>query len=174
MPLSKKDKTQLVELYQKKLWVAQNVIVLRQKNISVNDINDLRIQTEEQYSQFNVVKKKIFLKSLQETWYESIDLSVLEWSVILLYLNTAENYNPLKFIDKYIQKNRKEQKIWSFDFIGWWFDKSRKDANYVQTLATLPSKEELVSKLLYLLKFPIQGTAAVLDKIREKKEFEAK
>jgi ribosomal protein L10 len=39
-------------------------------------------------------------------------------------------------------------------------------------LATIPSKEELISKLLYLLKFPIQGTASVLDKIREKKEKE--
>lgn len=172
MPLSKKAKTELVELYQKKLGDAQNVIVLKQTNITVNDINDLRIQTEEQSSQFNVVKKKVFLKSLEETWYQSVDLSVLDWSIVLLYLNDAENYSPLKIIDKYIKKNKKEQKMWSFEFIGWWFDKSWKDSDYVQTLSTLPSKEELVSKLLYLLKFPIQWTAAVLDKIREKKETE--
>jgi large subunit ribosomal protein L10 len=173
MPLSKKAKNQLVEQYQNKLWQAKNVIVLKQKNISVNDINDLRIQTEEQSSQFNVVKKKIFLKSLQETGYQSIELSVLDWSIVLLYLNDAENYSPLKVIDKYIKTNKKEQKLWSFEFIGGWFDKSWKNSDYVQTLATLPSKEELVSKFLYLLQFPLQWTAAVLDKIREKKESEA-
>lgn len=172
MPLSKKEKTELVQTYQKQLSDASNVVVLKQSNIGVNDINDLRIQTEDQNSQLSVIKKKIFLKSLDHTWYETIDLSTLDWSVVLLYLKNAEDYSPLKLIDKFTKTNKKEQKLASFEFIGGRFDKWRKDANYVQTLATLPSKEELISKFLYLLKFPIQGTACVLDKIREKKELQ--
>ena len=67
MPLSKKQKQELVQDYQKKLSDAQNVVVLRQKNVSVNDINTLRIETEAQNSQLSVIKKKIFLKSLDQT-----------------------------------------------------------------------------------------------------------
>ena len=136
----------------------------------MNDINNLRIQTEEKNSNLCVVKKKIFLKSLDQTWYEQIDLSKLDGSVILLYLKNAEDYSPLKLIDQFTKTSKKQQKLSSFEFIWGWFDKSWKDGDYVQTLATLPSKEELVSKFLYLLKFPIQATASVLDKIKEKKQ----
>ena len=170
MPLSKKQKQELVQDYQKKLSDAQNVVVLRQKNVSVNDINTLRIETEAQNSQLSVIKKKIFLKSLDQTWYEAVDLSVLDGSVVLLYLHNTEDYSPLKLIEKYTKNNKKEQKPWSLEFVWAWFNKSWKDSEYVQTISSLPSKEELISKFLYLLKFPIQWTAAVLDKIREKKE----
>jgi len=36
-------------------------------------------------------------------------------------------------------------------------------------LASIPSKEELIGKFLYLLKYPMQSTAAVLDQIAKKK-----
>jgi ribosomal protein L10 len=37
-------------------------------------------------------------------------------------------------------------------------------------MANLPSKEEAVSKLLFLLNYPVQSFVRVLDAIREKKE----
>lgn len=46
---------------------------------------------------------------------------------------------------------------------------TRKDAKYVTTLATLPSKEELLAKFLFLLKYPIQSFTIALDKIRQQK-----
>ena len=67
MPLSKKQKTELVDSYKQQLSGASSIIVCKQSNINVNDINNLRIQTEEKNSNLCVVKKKIFLKSLDQT-----------------------------------------------------------------------------------------------------------
>ena len=36
-------------------------------------------------------------------------------------------------------------------------------AGEIQNIANLPSREELVSKLLYLMQFPIRGLAVVLN-----------
>jgi ribosomal protein L10 len=41
-------------------------------------------------------------------------------------------------------------------------------------LASLPSKEELLSKFLYLLKYPIQSFAATLKQVADKKAAEGK
>ena len=53
--------------------------------------------------------------------------------------------------------------------MGGWYGNAWKDAAYVSELANIPSKEELVGKFLYLLKYPIQATAGVLDQIAKKK-----
>jgi large subunit ribosomal protein L10 len=37
------------------------------------------------------------------------------------------------------------------------------EANQIQSIASLPSREELLSKLLYLMQHPIRGLAVVLN-----------
>jgi ribosomal protein L10 len=64
--------------------------------------------------------------------------------------------------------------------LGGWFDKEWRGADYVKVLSQIPSKEELVWKFLYMVKYPIQGFVTVnknliswfvrvLDQIKEKK-----
>ena len=43
------------------------------------------------------------------------------------------------------------------------------DAKQLQALAELPSRDVLLSKLLYLMKYPISGLAVVLEGIRKQK-----
>ncbi len=43
------------------------------------------------------------------------------------------------------------------------------DAKQLQVLAELPSRDVLLSKLLYLMKYPISGLAVVLEGIRKQK-----
>ena len=45
----------------------------------------------------------------------------------------------------------------------------RIDAKMVETLAKIPSKEVLISKLLYLLQSPVRSVAIALNAIAEKK-----
>ena len=39
-----------------------------------------------------------------------------------------------------------------------------------QTIAELPSREVLISKLLYLMQYPVSGLAVALEQIRKQKE----
>lgn len=81
----------------------------------------------------------------------------------------AEDFAPLKVIQKMNKLYKTANARSSFTFLGGWYGKEWKDAEYVSQLASIPSKEELLGKLLFLLKTPVQSLAAVLDKIAEKK-----
>lgn len=64
---------------------------------------------------------------------------------MLLYsYNQDDMYAPLKVVNKYVKLWAKEKKEYSISYIGGWFDKEWKLASWVQEMATLPSKEELV------------------------------
>lgn len=64
---------------------------------------------------------------------------------------------------------KKAKRDYQFTYVGGWYEKGWKDAMYVETLAGLPSKEELLGKFLFLLKYPIQSFAATLKQVAEKK-----
>jgi large subunit ribosomal protein L10 len=53
--------------------------------------------------------------------------------------------------------------------LGGWQSGKRQDKQYVTELANLPSKAELVSKLLFLLQYPIKTVAYTLSQVAEKK-----
>ena len=53
-------------------------------------------------------------------------------------------------------------------FVGGWFGKKRESAEYVNELANVPSKDELLSKLAYLFNYPLTSFACVISEIAKK------
>lgn len=117
-------------------------------------------------------------RSLTEAGYELESVDQLEGSVAVLMYN--EDIAPLKQIDTYLKSWKKEKKDYAIGYAGGWFEKSWQDGEYVKVLSTLPGKDELVSKLLYMLNYPLQGFAGVnnnilasfvrvLDQVKDKK-----
>jgi ribosomal protein L10 len=48
-------------------------------------------------------------------------------------------------------------------------EKNWKEGSYVTEIASLPSKEELISKLLFLLKYPVGSFARVINEVAKSK-----
>jgi ribosomal protein L10 len=86
-----------------------------------------------------------------------------------LYSHENE-FGPLKVINKYLKEFKKENKWSEFSFIGWWFEKKWQNGEYVNELANVPTKEELISKLCYLFNYPLQWLAVVVNEIAKKQE----
>jgi len=63
---------------------------------------------------------------------------------------------------------KKDKKGSEFSFIGGWFEKKWQDGNYVDELANVPTKEELLSKLCYLFNYPLQSFACVISEVAKK------
>ncbi|USN56005.1 MAG: hypothetical protein H6765_05685 [Candidatus Peribacteria bacterium] len=92
----------------------------------------------------------------------------MEGSVAVLYsYNEADRHAPLKIVHKHNKLWKKEKAPYSIDFVGGWYDKVWQDAAYVAELANLPSKEELVGKLLYLLNHPVSSLARAIQAIAD-------
>lgn len=108
------------------------------------------------------------MRAIDQAGYGSVDLQKVDGTVYALF-SYEDEFSPLKAVHKTkkaVAKLKKEEK--SVTYMGGWYEKDRKDADYVTSLADLPSKEELVGKFLYLLKYPVQSFAAVLNQIAEK------
>jgi ribosomal protein L10 len=55
-----------------------------------------------------------------------------------------EGINGLKIIEKYKKEWKKNKLKSSIEYLGGWFDKEWRGADYVKVLSQIPSKEELV------------------------------
>lgn len=169
MAISKDQKKQLMQQYIEDLSSANNVVVMKQDKVSVNNATRLRKDIASANGRYNVIRKRIFIKALKEAGCDEVELEKLEGSVVALYdAESSEQYNPLKAVNKSIKLFKKEDKWTSLTFLWGWFDKKWQSAEYVSELANLPSKEELISKLLYLLKYPLQSFACVIDQVAKK------
>lgn len=169
MAISKDQKKELMKQYIQDLSEANNVVVLKQEKVSVNNANKLRKDISSANGRYNVIRKRLFIKALKEAGCEDVELEKLEGSVVVLYDHDSwEQFNPLKAVNKNIKLFKKEDKWTSLTFLWGWFGKKRQSAEYVGELANLPSKEELISKFLYLLKYPLQSFACVIDQVAKK------
>ena len=108
--------------------------------------------------------------ALKEAGYENVAEGELEGSVVVLYAN-GEEYAPMKVVNKYAKEFAADKESnASVKFLGWWYDKKWHNAEYVNELANIPSREELLSKLAYLFNYPLQSVACVIDQIAKKAE----
>ena len=76
---------------------------------------------------------------------------------------------PLKVISDYAKVVKKEWLPYKIEYVGWWMEKVWKEWSYVSEIANLPSKEELISKLLFLFKYPATTFAKVIDEVAKSK-----
>lgn len=155
MALTRKKKVELLAEYEALLKNTENIVALWYSNITVSESVFMRKQFKSQWALYKVVKKNIFAIAVKNTGYE-VDLSNLPLSISVLFLE-GEGVENLKVIEDLKKKWKKAKSTSRMDYLGWWFSWEWKDMEYVSTLAKLPSKEELVSKFLYMVKYPIQG-----------------
>lgn len=167
MAITKDKKKELLKGYVAELKKAWTTYVINQNAIPVNVATQIRKEIKTSEATINVVRKRIFLKAVEEAGFEVVDLSNLEGAVVAIFAK-SQDFSPLKVISKYNKEFKVKSPASSFNFLGGWDETKRQDAAYVTELANIPSKEELISKFLWLLKYPVQSFACVLSEIEKK------
>lgn len=168
MALTKLKKQSLIQQYAEMLESGKDVVLVEQKGLPVGAVVSFKKELATTSAQSRVVKKRLLLQTAEKNGKDAVDLGILNGSLVALSLEN-EDFAPLKAV---VKMNKMFKKVWaeySYSFLGGWYGNAWKDAAYVSELANIPSKEELVGKFLYLLKYPIQATAGVLDQIAKKK-----
>ena len=169
MALLKAQKEALGKTYVDALQKSRNVTVLSFDKIPVNEINQLRMDVADAQATLQVVKKRVFLKTLPDT-FSGLTIDQSPTTMMLLYShNETDEYAALKMIQKYVKKRDKDKKEYVLSYIGGRFENEWKQAVWVKELASLPTKEELVGKLLFLLNHPVSSFARALQAIADKK-----
>jgi large subunit ribosomal protein L10 len=118
-----------------------------------------------------VARKRLLLLSLKKVWFEEVPHKDINGSIVLL-LSNEDEFAPLKVVNKAVKGRKKSQAKRTYEYVGGWYEKKRKSWQYVNELANLPTREELIGKLLFLLKHPIQKFVGTVDAIAKKKSEE--
>jgi len=152
---------------------ASNAFLIDFKGITVPQVTELRKQVRQTNSGYVVVKNTLALIALKDSPIINMKEQFTGPTAI------AFNADDAVVLAKALTKFAKD--VPAVQFKGALLNGQVVPASEIQNIANLPSREELVAKLLYLLQSPIRGLvtvlqanirnlAVVLDQIAKQKE----
>ncbi len=138
---------------------AQSVVVVDYRGLTVAEDTELRKQLREAGVTYKVYKNTLMTRAFEGTDFESL-APVLEGPSAIA-ISTEDATAPARVIAKFA-KSAPALEIKAGVVEGTFYD-----ANGMMAVASVPSREELLSKLLGSIQSPITNFARVLNQIAE-------
>ena len=138
---------------------AQSVVVVDYRGLTVAEDTQLRKQLREAGVSYKVYKNTLVSRAVEGTEFESLR-DVLEGPSAFA-VSTTDATAPARILAKFA-KTAKALEIKAGVVEGTYYD-----ADGMKAIAAVPSREELLSKLLGSLQSPITNLARVLNQIAE-------
>ena len=155
-------KKQVVSDIVKKFQDAQSVIVVSFSGLSVEAVTALRAQFRQNNVEYCVLKNTLVRRALHELNIEGLD-DVLNGPSAFAF-GMSDPVSPAKIVNDFITKNKTEALQIKAGLMG---TEILIDAQ-IKELATVPSREVLLARLLGSLQSSIAGFVRVLDAIAKK------
>ena len=156
MPLTKEQKTDVIEGLKSDLKSAKSVVFADFQGVSVKDFQELRKQLREAGVKFQVAKKTLIRLAAKDQGFEEIPAEVLEGSVGAAF-SMEDEIIAARLLHDFGKKNG------NLKLRGAIFEGKILSVAETKELALIPSKDELIGKLIYLIKSPISGFHGVLN-----------
>ena len=153
--LTKKQKAQIIDELADKIRRQQALIFTNITGVNVSEMQKLRRNLREAEIEYKVAKKTLINLALKKV-KQDIDISNVEGS-----LGLAFSYSDPVSLAKIIFKFAKEHK--NLKILGGIMENRFLTFKEVEALSMIPSREELLAKLLYSIKGPIAGLVNVLQ-----------
>jgi large subunit ribosomal protein L10 len=149
------EKKQEVEALQKDLQSAKNVFLTGYEKLTVQQDFELRKVVRRAGGTYRVVKNNLAEKAAQGTAAEALLSGIVGMSSVA-YTST-DAVALAKALTDYAKTNA------SFSFKAGMVEGRVIDVQGIKDLATLPSREELFAKLLYVMNAPATNLARVIN-----------
>ncbi len=173
MALSRAKKEEVAEGYAEGMGASPHAYLVNYEGIKVNQVTELRRRIRESGGQYSVVKNRIALRSIGGTALEGVAEHFTGMTAVAYCAN-----DPVA-LAKVLTDFAKE--VPALDFKAGIVEGQAVAGDEIKAIANLPSREELIAKLLYLLQSPIsrfvrglgaipQQFVSVLEQIRQQKQ----
>ena len=149
-------KKETVSEIEKRLDQAKSVIFMDYRGLTVEEANNLRNKFREKGVVYKVYKNTLFNVALKNKGI-NVDESNLTGTLSVAFSNEDE-VSGAKIV---LGEKFKDKMAFKFGLVGTNF----LDANGVQELATLPSKEQLIAQLMGLLQSGARNIASVFQAV---------
>ena len=159
-------KSQVVSEIVEKLEKSSSAIVVDYKGLTVEEVTELRKKMREAGVEYKVYKNTLVRKAAKEVGIEQFNDELLVGTNAIAF-GYEDATAPARVLNNFAKDHKKlELKAGIVDGIVY-------DKTGVEKLATIPSKEVLIAKLLGSFKAPLSNLAYLLNAIKEKKESES-
>lgn len=168
MAVSKAKKVEQLATLEAHLKDAKSVAFTSNQKVTVAEVSSLKKDLRAQNAIFLIAKKTLIRIAFKNVYGVELDISTLPGQVALV-IGKGDAIAPLGVANKYANEWKKEEKM---IFVGGYMDGRLMDGTETKKLATLPSREVLLAKLLGSMMSPLSGLARFFD--AAKKDLETK
>jgi large subunit ribosomal protein L10 len=157
--LNRSEKAVVIEEVAARVAAAKAIVVAEYRGLEVGQITSLRKQARQNGVYLRVLKNTLARRAVANTPFE-----VLSDKMVgpLIYGMSADPVAVAKVLSNFARDNEK------LVVKGGALPNSSMDANGVKALATLPSREELLAKLLGTMQAPIAQFVRTLNEVPTK------
>lgn len=155
MAITRKKKEELVEQITETIKSSKSIVFADYQGLSVSAINEVRAQLRKEGLKMKVIKQNLFAIAAKNAG-ASIETKSLKGHPIAYVFSTDEVMGA-KTVYNLAKKNDKLQ------MIGGALEGRSISSDELNTLATMPSREEMYAKLVGSLASPLRGISSVLQ-----------
>ncbi len=166
MTVSRSRKSEQLAALEALLGEATSVGFVTTQKVTVEEVSNLKKELRASDAYFLVAKKTLMRIAFKNVYNADLDISTLPGQVALI-IAKGDKVAGLGITNKYATQWKKDKKI---TFVGAYFDGALMDAENATKLATLPSREVLLAKLLGSMLSPLSGLARFFDGAKTKME----
>jgi large subunit ribosomal protein L10 len=149
---TKAFKNDKIEDIKESISNAKVAIVSDYRGFSVADITELRRRLQKENGDFAVVKNTLAKIAIKDTQFEGLEEFLKGPSAIAL--GYGDEVAPAKIMLQYLKEAKKTNEV-----KGGVLDGKAISANDVKEISNLPSKQELIAKIMGSLNAPASGIA---------------
>lgn len=159
MAVTKAKKVEVLASIENDLKSATSVAFTSNTKLTVEEVTRLRKELIKVDAQFTLVKKTLIRIAFKNVYWVELNEDIMPGQVAMV-ISKWDKIAGISIVNKYAIELKKEEKI---KFVGAYFDGQVLDAAAATKIATLPSREVLLSKLLGSMKAPLSALARFLD-----------
>lgn len=168
MAVSKAKKVEILETLEAHLKESTSVGFTSNNKMTVLDVTTMKKELRTHNAVFMLAKKTLIRIAFKNVFSIDLDIDTLPGQVAVV-ISKGDKIAGLGVVNKYAIEWKKEEKI---KFVGGYFDGTVLDAQAATRIASLPSREVLLAKLLGSMMSPLSGLARFFD--GAKNELESK
>lgn len=154
MAVSRAKKEEILAELKTKFSGATSVVFVKNKGLTVDEILGIRSELRKAGDAFKISKKTLIRLALKELELPEVDDAILTGPIGVAFGH--DEISAAKLLDKVAKSNDK------LELMGGILEGKVLSRDDVVALAKMPSKEELLAKLVGTLKSPISGLHGVL------------
>lgn len=154
MAKTRTKKEEIVSKLDEQIRNAKAAVIVSYRGLKVSETEELRNLLRSKGASFNVTKNTLVKISLTKQGIE-FDEKIFDYPVAIAFTD-ADEVMPAKEIDLFAKKHEAVQ------ILGGILENKMIDAEMVKKLATLPSREELLARVVGSISAPLSGMVNVM------------